>query len=237
MKEIQISVIVPALNEEESILATIENILSAFQKFRLEGEIIVINDGSQDQTLKLVLEKMKDIPNLRLINHQTPQGIGVSFWDGLKVAKGKAIVMIPGDNENDASEILRYYFLLRHVDAVVPFVVNKNVRTLFRNFLSFLFTVIVNFTFLTSFHYTNGTVLYKREIVEKINLKSKGFFFQTEILVKLAKQKCLFAQVPYYLGRRKVGKSKAITLLSLWQVLKDYFKVIFDIYFLKTWKN
>lgn len=237
MKEVQISVIVPALNEEKNILATIENIMSAFRKFGLEGEIIVVNDGSKDKTQTLIVEKMKEISNLKLINHQKPQGIGVSFWDGLKIAEGKAVVMIPGDNENDASEILKYYSLLDHVSAVVPFVVNKNVRSFFRNFLSFLFTIIVNFTFFTNFRYTNGTILYKREVLREIDLKSKGFFFQAEILVKLTKKNCLFAQVPYYLGKRKEGISKAITISSLWQILKDYFKVIFEIYFLKTWKN
>lgn len=228
----KVSVIVPALNEEKNILETLQNILSAFKEFEIEGEIIVVNDGSKDNTAKLVEDEMKKIPSiLKIIHHSRPQGIGASFWDGLRIAQGEAVVMIPGDNENDAKEILKYFPLLKEVDIIVPFVINPQIRSFSRRILSFLFRTLVNFSFFTNFKYTNGTVFYKKSILKEIQPKSKSYFFQTEILVKLAKKGHLFAEVPYKLGKRKEGESKAIKPSSIFKTLIDYFKVLLDYYF------
>ena len=68
---------------------------------------------------------MKKDSRVRLINHNTPQGIGASFWDGVDNASGDMVTMLPGDNENDPWEILRYIKLLEQVDMIIPFVFNK----------------------------------------------------------------------------------------------------------------
>jgi dolichol-phosphate mannosyltransferase len=220
-----ISVIVPALDEEENILSTLKNLLMCFKEFNLDGEIIVVNDGSIDSTGSLA----KRIQGIKLIEHEKPLGIGISFWDGLKQAEGRVVTMIPGDNENDPGEILRYYDLTKQVDLVVPFLINKKDRPLFRRFVSYLFCLMIKITFRVDFRYTNGTSLINRTALEKTSHKSKGFFFQAEMLVKLVKKGYLFAEVPYRVGKRKAGASKSITFDSLKDCLKDYFQLIKDI--------
>ena len=85
------------------------------------------------------------------------------------------VTMLPGDNENDPWETLRYLKLLEHVDIVIPFVFNKEVRSLFRNALSFIYRFIINTTFVVNFNYTNGTVLYRKSILKELNYRSVGF--------------------------------------------------------------
>ena len=88
------------------------------------------------------------------------------------------VTMLPGDNENDPWEILRYRRLLEHVDIVIPFVFNKEVRSVFRNALSFIYRFIINTTFLVNFNYTNGTVLYRKSILKELYYRSTGFSFK-----------------------------------------------------------
>lgn len=229
-----LSIIIPALNEEKNILLVIDNTLSALKKFAIEGEIIVINDGSTDSTPVLVENEIKKNPNIiRMINHKKPEGIGASFWDGVDAARGNAVLLIPGDNENDPAEILRYHKLLEDVDMVVPFIFNKEIRSIFRNILSSLYRFIINTTFLVNFKYTNGTVIYRKSILKELNYRSNSFFFQTDILIKLVKRGYLFAEVPCRLGKRKEGSSKLITLSSLWRVMKDYLYLVRNYYFKK----
>lgn len=232
-----ISVIVPALNEEKNILSTLANIISALKDFGIKGEIIVVNDGSTDSTPLLVEKRMKENPGIiRMINHDKPKGIGASFWDGVDRARGDAVVMIPGDNENDAKEILRYYGLTEQVDMVIPFILNKEVRPFFRKILSSLYRFIINTTFGVNFRYTNGTILYRKSALKKLVHRSNGFFFQTDILIRLVKRGHLFAEVPCWLGSRKGGTSKAIALSSLVQLIKEYLHLVGD-YFFKKEKN
>jgi hypothetical protein len=100
----------------------------------------------------------------------------------------------------------------------------------FRNGLSFLYRFIINTTFFVYFNYTNGTVLYRKSILEKLPHQSTGFFFQTDILVRTVKRGYLFAEVPYRLGMRSHGVSKAVTFPSLLQVIKGYLQLVRDIY-------
>lgn len=230
MEKMSLSVIMPALNEENNIQAAVENTLQAFEDFQIEGEVIVINDGSTDKTPDIVRDIMAQDDRVSMIEHEDPQGIGAAFWDGVDLAKGNIVSMFPGDNENDPWETLRYYKLLEQVDIIIPFVFNKEVRSLFRNALSFIYRFIINTTFLVYFNYTNGTVLYRKSILEQITHRSTGFFFQTDILVRTVKRGYLFAEVPYRLGARSHGVSKAVTFPSLVQVIKGYLRLVHDIY-------
>jgi hypothetical protein len=168
---------------------------------------------------------------VRLISHDRPQGVGASFWDGVDLARGNFVVMLPGDNENDPMEILRYYSLLNSVDIVIPFVFNTEVRPFFRNVLSFIYRFIINTTFLVNFHYTNGTVMYRKTLLDELEYRSDGFFFQTDILVRTVKHGYLFAEVPYRLGLRAQGVSRAINFPSFLQVIRGYLRLVRDIKF------
>lgn len=228
-----ISIIMPALNEEKNIEFSVINCLKAFEDYQIRGEIVVINDGSTDKTPDII-QKIITLDNrIKTLNHDIPKGIGASFWDGVDSAKGDIVIMIPGDNETDPWEILRYYRLIEDVDMIIPFVFNKEVRSLFRNTLSFIYRFIVNTTFLNHFNYTNGTVVYRKSILEELDYRSNGFFFQTDILVRLVKKGYLFAEVPYRLGLRKDGLSKAVSFPSFINVIRGYLKLVSD-YYLKS---
>lgn len=226
-----ISVIMPALNEQDNILSAITNTLKALEDFKINGEIIVVNDGSIDRTHDLVCEAMKKDSRVRVLKHNTPEGIGASFWYGVDNARGEIVVLLPGDNENIPTETLRYYKLLEHVDMVIPFVFNKEVRPLFRNILSFIYRFIINTTFTVNFNYTNGTVLYRKSILGELDYRSKGFFFQADILIRTVKKGYLFAEVPYKLSLRRKGVSKALIFPSLTQVIRGYLRLMKDYYF------
>jgi glycosyltransferase involved in cell wall biosynthesis len=234
---ILLSVIMPALNEEKNIAAAVSNSQKAFKDFNIEGEVIVVNDGSTDSTERIVKSIVQNNKHVRLIKHDSPKGIGASFWEGVDNARGDIIVMLPGDNENDPWEIFRYYRMLEHVDIVIPFVYNKRVRTLYRNILSYLYRFIINTTFLVNFNYTNGTILYRKSMLKELDYRSNSFFFQTDILIRTVKKGYLFAEVPYRIDLRKEGISKAVTFPSLRKIMRGYLRLVRDQYFRHNHKD
>jgi glycosyltransferase involved in cell wall biosynthesis len=228
---VEVTVIMPALNEEQNILGALRNTLKSFDEYGLKGEILVVNDGSTDGTEARVNDIMRNEKRVRMIKHATPCGLGASFWDGVDGALGEAIVLLPGDNENFPGEILRYYKLLNDVDIVVPFVFNKEVRSRFRNILSFLYRAIINYTFCTNFNYTNGTLLFRKAVLSDVEYRCRGLFFQTANLITLVKKGYLFAEVPYRLGVRRKGISKAVTFKAFLKVVIGYLRLVRDFYF------
>lgn len=229
-----LSIVMPALNEEKNIDGAIKDTLQSIDRYGIDGELVVVNDGSTDSTPDRIREWMDKDSRVRTINHSSPQGIGAAFWDGVDHANGINVVMLPGDNENDPDEIFQYVELLDKVDIVIPFLYNREARSIFRNILSLLYRQIISTTFTINFNYTNGTILYRKDLLKALPFRSHSFFFQTDILVRLAKAGYLFAEVPYRVDQRDTGESKAVSFPSLVQVAKGYINLIRDIYFKKT---
>lgn len=73
-------------------------------------------------------------------------------------------------------------------------------------------------------------------MLQELDFRSKGFFFQTDILVRTVKKGYLFAEVPYRLGLRQDGVSKAVSFPSLFKVVKGYLRLVRDFYLTKNLK-
>jgi dolichol-phosphate mannosyltransferase len=228
MAEILLTVVMPALNEEANIEAAVRATLGAFDRMGINGELVVVDDGSTDETGQRVRQLMAGEPRLRLVRHETPRGVGAAFWRGVAESQGELLCFLPGDNENDPEEILRYHGLLREVDFVVPFVFNREIRSRFRNSVSSLFRMVVNASFGVTFNYTNGTVLYRRRVLEALDCHCTSFWFTTDILVRLNRRGYLFAEVPYRLRRRSRGHSRALMVRSLLRVAQGYLRAFCD---------
>lgn len=227
----QISIVIPCFNEEANINSVLTELLNDIKSLKYQVEVIVVNDGSTDDTFKII--KNFNSNNIKIINHIKNKGFGASFWSGVNISTGDYVVMVPGDGEAKFRDIIYALPLIDHVDLIIPFFVNKNKRNHFRRVISFLFTNIINLTFGLSLNYTNGTIIYPRKELIKINSKSKGFLFQVEILVKLIKKGLSFAEVPVKLNSRLSGKSKAIKFKTFINVCFDYLVLINDIFFKK----
>ncbi|MDD2367011.1 MAG: glycosyltransferase family 2 protein [Desulfuromonadaceae bacterium] len=230
MSKILVTVVMPALNEEKNLRAAILNVLQSFEKLNISGELLVVNDGSSDNTASMAEEIAANNTMITVIHHKTPEGIGGSFWDGVKKSNGEIVVMLPGDGENDALEILRYLPLLDQVDIIVPFVFNREVRSFGRRLLSIVYREIIKASFGLSLNYMNGTVMYRKAVFAGIELQNGGFFYQTELLIKTIRRGHLYAEVPYALSRRGSGDSNATTFKSLVKVARGYISTFIEVH-------
>lgn len=224
-----VTVVMPALNEEDNLLLAVENVFAGFARFGIAGQLVIVNDGSSDRTGALAEETARQHDGVMVVHHERPQGIGASFWDGVRRAGGDIVVMLPGDGENDAAEILRYLPLLEQVDMVVPYVFNREVRSWRRRLLSIVYREIIKASFGLSLNYMNGTVMYRRCILEGIELRNAGFFYQSELLIRCIRRGYLYAEVPYALRRRVGGDSKATTFGSLKQIARGYLGMLREV--------
>jgi len=225
-----LSVVIPCLNEEGNLESTALRTLQAFVKYGIKGELIIINDGSSDNTGAVALELSRQRPIVRVIEHPTPHGIGASFWDGVHAARNDFVVLLPGDGEIDPEDALVYYHLTADVDIVVPFIHNVEVRSIWRRIISSVYRFIINMSFGTNLNYTNGTVIYNRAILDGITLKSKGFLYQAELLINLTRAGYLYAETPHFLVPRNTGKTKALTLKSFMQVVGGYLALMWEVH-------
>ena len=229
----KVSIIVPAFNEEENISNALDDIISSFVRLNIKGEIIVVNDGSTDKTENIVKKFISNYNFIKIFNHDKNQGMGKTYWDGVQHASGEFITSCAGDGEDNSYEILRYISMTDHVDIIIPFIFNQGVRKWTRRFISKLYKGIINISFGYLINYMNGPVVYRKCVLEQITLQSKGFFFQTELLIKSLKTGYLYAEVPCGLNKRAGGSSSALTFKSFFNIIYCYISTLIAVYFSK----
>jgi glycosyltransferase involved in cell wall biosynthesis len=199
-KRIDVSVIIPALNEERTIGECIIKIHKAFHDNAINGEIIVA-DSSSDQTSEIAASL-----GVTVIKPEK-SGYGNAYLTGFRYAKGQFIVMGDADNTYDFYEIPRLLEPLKNgADFVIGSRFKGTIRPgsmapLHRYVGNPLLTWMINIIFGTHFSDTHsGFRAITREALDRLNLKTGGMEFASEMLVMASKEQLKIVEVPidYY---------------------------------------
>ena len=223
-----ISIIIPVYNEEKTILEILKKINK--QKIKdVEFEIIVINDGSNDNTLNILKSNEKYYD--KLINRSLSGGKGAAILEGMNSAKGEYFLFQDADLEYDPNEYEKLInpILANKADVVFgsrfqgaePHRVVYFWHRVGNGFLTLLSNIM------TDINLTDMETCYKAfrtEILKSINIKEKRFGFEPEITAKVARMKCRIYEVGIsYFGRtyeegKKIGWKDGVR--AIWCILK-----------------
>ena len=107
-----LSVLIPARNEEGCIAATVEHLHLELALNRIPHEIVVIDDGSTDNTWEVLQELTRKHPVLRPLRNEGLNGFGRAVTQGIDAARGDAIVVMMADESDDCRDVVKYWTLL-----------------------------------------------------------------------------------------------------------------------------
>lgn len=229
----RLSVVVPVYNEGKNILILLNKIK---ENISIDDEIIVVEDGSVDNTL----DEIKKF-ECKLLIHEKNIGKGQSLIDGIDTAKGDIILFLDGDGQDDPSEIPK---LLDGINKGYDFVIGsrfveddkKKITRYTKTALSNInwfgnkgLTFFINFLFGLNIKDTqSGFKCFKRDSIKNLNLVSKKYEIETEIIIKSKRDKLKILEVPVFRYERKYGESKLFDipfgrLIFMLKVLKVIF--------------
>lgn len=224
MINMKLSIIVPVYNEEATIKVVLSKLLK--QKLPCSTEIIVVDDGSFDKTVKEIKNLKSQFRNLKLLLHRYNQGKGEAIKTGIKASHGDYILIQDADLEYNPEEIPKLIapllktksmkgqiktlkaiygsrFKYKQVKISLPYYLGNM-------FLTFLTNVLFG-TNLTDME--TGYKLLPTEFMKSIKLKASRFDIEPEITAKLIKAGFSITEVPIsYMGRSHLaGKKLTIT--------------------------
>ncbi len=200
---------VPALNEGKNIGPTIETVRSIVKPRVDAYEIIVVNDGSTDDTGAVADAAAADDPLVTVVHHPTPRGLGYAYKVGLARAKHANYVYVPGDNELPPQALTSLVDRLGDADIVIHFVTNMEVRTPARRVVSVTYTTLMNTLFGLDLKYFNGAVIHRTELLRGLGGWTDSFAYQTEILLRLLRDGATYVEVGCEMVPRTSGTSAA----------------------------
>jgi glycosyltransferase involved in cell wall biosynthesis len=218
---VKLSVLIPVYNEEH----TVEEVVRRVCDFQIPKEIILVDDGSQDQSRKILSQlqeentRAKDPLNqIKVFFQPINQGKGAALKAALSHVTGDVVIVQDADLEYDPKD---YPSLLAPIQAAQADVVYgtrfagggaHRVHFFWHSMGNRVLTLLSNM--LTNLNLTDMEVGYKvfrAEVLKGIELKSKRFGFEPEITVKLAKKGCRFYEVPISYHGRTYEEGKKIT--------------------------
>jgi dolichol-phosphate mannosyltransferase len=106
------SVIVPARDEAESLPSTLRNLYAEFLREKVPHEIVVVDDGSRDETWQVLHDLKGEIPTLVAVQNSGPNGFGRAITHGFNHIKGDAVVIMMADASDLPSDAVKYWRLL-----------------------------------------------------------------------------------------------------------------------------
>lgn len=234
----KISILIPAYNEENTISEILKRVDEVDLK-NLEKEIVIVDDGSKDNTLKLTKEFSKEKKYVKVIPHVKNKGKGGAIVTAIKNASGDIMIIQDADLEYNPQDIPRL------IDPIVkkkyrvvygtrlrtkPVIFGKNKTPLIVHFFGNKFL-----SFLTSVLYgakiTDMETCYKafeRNVLKGIRLKSRSFDLEPEITAKILKKKIKIYEIDIKTQPRGYGDGKKLHTIrdgtiALWTLLKYRF--------------
>ncbi|MEM2956392.1 MAG: glycosyltransferase family 2 protein [Candidatus Pacearchaeota archaeon] len=218
-KEKDVSVILPCLNEEKTIGNCIKKALQVFKENKINGEIIVVDNGSTDNSVKIASSLGVNVIKEPL------KGYGSAYLRGFSEAKGKYIILADSDGTYDLLEIPKFLTALKENDFVIGSRFKGEIK---KGAMPFLHRYIGNplLSFLLGIFFRkkisdchSGFRAIRKDVLEKLNLKTTGMEFASEMIIKAIKSKIKIKEIPVSYHPRE-GESKLKSFHDGWRHLR-----------------
>ena len=232
-----LSVLVPVLNEERNIRPTVQRLIEALSITIEEYEIIIVNDGSSDETGRIADELAVEFESVKAIHNQKNMGLGYSYVRGVQAATKAFFVYIPGDNTWPYRSFVELFGNLGRADIITSFAINPGVRPQSRRIVSKMYTQTLNMIFGYKLNYFNGLTIYPIEFLQLNPTTTIGFGFQAEALLKALDLGLSYIEVGLSIDERTAGGSKAVNLRNIISVFMTILRLIWELRVVGRWRN
>jgi dolichol-phosphate mannosyltransferase len=234
-------VVLPAYNEEEALSTLIPKIIRSLQNAQRPFEILIVNDGSKDQTSHRI-KSLPPGPTIRELQHETNQGYGAALrtaflWVVANAQEKDAVVTLDADNTQDPIYIPQLLTTLEEgFDAVTASYTRRGghssgvsfLRRSLSGFLNGLFRLLIPLDGVTT--YTNGFRAYRVSILKRVYqddpihlINDPGFPGGTELFLKVAGKRGKLTEIPFDLHYEHRGSGSKIRLLS---TIRHYLRLV-----------
>lgn len=229
-----ISIFFPCYNDEKSIAKLVDDSYKILRKLSPDYEVIVVDDGSTDSSVKVLSRLSEKYPQLNVVIHQKNQGYGRALKTGFGTASKDLIFYTDGDGQYDVRELPLLFSLMtddvNFVNGIKMSRHDPSYRIVLGNFYSFIARWLF---WLPIYDVDCDFRLIRRELIRKIDLSSSSGSICIELVKKSQRNGAKFRQVSIHHYPRKWGSSQFFQFnrlaVTFWDILILWIKLmIFD---------
>ena len=211
----KLSVVIPAYNEEASLPATVEGVVSELDEAGIDHEVLIVDDASEDDTERIGRELAGRFPTVRYMPSDFERGFGYCVRSGLAHYEGDAVTIFMADQSDDPADLVKYFNLLQSgADCVFGsrFISGSKVTgyPALKRVINRAANLFIRLLFLHGYNdTTNAFKAYRREVIDTVApLVSNHFNLTVELPLKAVVRGYDFEVVPINWSGRTKGTSK-----------------------------
>jgi len=206
-----LSVVIPAYNEEESLPTLVERLVQTFEENHLKGEIIIVDDGSTDETIKISEEMCKKHRHVRVIRHKRRMGKTSALYTGFENASGDIIAIIDADLQYSPEDLPKLLSRIEQgYDAVNGWRKHRH-DSILKKIPSSIYNFISRISFGMKLHdFNSGFKAFKREVLEDLSFREgqHRFFLNVAHYKGYRVGEAEIQHFPRKQGKTKYGSSR-----------------------------
>jgi len=218
-----LSVFFPCYNEQDNIARVAMASLDVLTGLNIDFEIIIVNDGSKDNTGQVADRLAQNNNRIKAVHHQVNRGYGAALQSGFAAASKEYVFYTDGDGQFDIKELPLLFQYAADYDIVTGYRINRQ-DNLVRKINAFCWTTLVNLLFGMRIKDMDCAFkLYKRRIFDDIKLKSTGALINTEIFARAKNKGYKVFQIGVHHYPRTAGTQTGAKLTVILRAFKELF--------------
>jgi len=215
-----LAISIPAYNEGETIEGLVLGSLAVLESRAADFEVVIIDDGSRDQTGPILDRLAREHPRVRVLRHETNQGFGATLREVFYQPAKDAIFFIPGDAQIPPEEIDRLLPALERADLVIGWRARR-MDGWIRGCLSGAYNLLISALLLRRVHDVDSVVLVRRRALEAIRLQADSAFLHAELVLEAQRRGFRWVEVPIGHRERIRGSTTVFRARVLLPALRD----------------
>jgi len=223
--ELSISVFLPCYNEQDNVERTTKQAISVLERLGADYEVIIVNDGSSDNTGQVAQRLASENNRVKVVNHSTNLGYGAALQSGFKAATKELVFYTDGDGQFDINEMPPLLPLTEQFDIVSCYRLNRQ-DNFIRKINAWCWTKLVCLLFRMKIRDIDCAFkLFKREIFDNIGMSSSGALIDTEILARAISKGYTVTQKGVHHYPRMAGSQTGADIKVIFRAFKELFQL------------
>lgn len=230
-KRQSISIAIPAYNEEENIAFVVNNTLKNLPTYFDDYEVIVVDDGSNDNTGKIADKIALGNPRVKVI-HQKNAGFSQAMLVGIKAASKEFVAYMPADGQFLVEDMRHCFEVLKDSDLILGYRGGRTDYATKRIFFSYGYLLLLLMLFDIRYMDVGWVNIWRTSKVQKLKLSALGgIFILTEIVVRFKNKNYNIVEAPSYYRPRRSGEVKNAKLKVVLNTFINALKLWIDLRF------
>ena len=223
-----LTLFVACYEEEVGIIPSLETVAAAAREAGITYDIVVVDDASKDNSVRLIREYMERRPEIpiTLVVNEVNQGVGSNFGEAAFFGQGKHYRMVCGDDVETQETLVSVFRRLNDADIILTYHADNSARSWGRRLLARAYTALVNLLSGYKLHYYNGLPVLLRQDVLRWHSNTQGFGFQADLVTRLLDMGATYLEVPVVPKERTAGSSKAVNFRNICSVAHTLVEII-----------